>query len=148
MNAREIVLSFTESMTGLMEILMRENAVLKTHEYSDLAELQSKKVQLAKGYSEAQRLVESDLDVLDALTKEERTDLRKLYKAFRDALAENMLSLRGAHDATDRVIKLVIDAVKDQRNVKTAPSAFGRRANGYAAYSNPQSASIALCTDS
>jgi hypothetical protein len=59
-----------------------------------------------------------------------------------------MLSLRGAHDATDRIIKLIIDAVKEQRGVKTAPSAFGRRGKGYAAYSNPQSASIAFCADS
>ena len=147
MDPRQIVLSFAESMNGLMEILLQETAVLKSHKYTNLTGLQSRKSQLAKGYAEAQMLVEGDLEVLDSLSTEERTDLRKLYKSFRDVLAENMLALRGAHDATDRVVKLIIDAVKDQRGVKTAPSAFGPRGNGYAAYSNPQSASIAVCTE-
>ncbi len=148
MTARQIVMTFAESMNALMEILRHEHAILKARKLKELSQLQSRKTQLAKGYAEAQRQVESDPEVLDSLSTEERTDLRKLYKSFRDALAENMLSLRGAHDATDRVVKLIIEAVKEQRGVKTAPSAFGRRANSYAAYSTPQSASIALCPES
>ncbi|MDE0810372.1 MAG: hypothetical protein OSB69_13770 [Alphaproteobacteria bacterium] len=148
MDARQIVLCFAESMNGLMQLLLQENAIIKSRKYKELASLQSKKTQFSKGYAGAQQLVENDPSVLDILTPEERTDLRKLYKSFRDVLAENMLSLRGAHDATDRVVKLIIDAVKEQRGVKTAPSAFGRRANGYAAYSSPASASIALYTES
>lgn len=147
MEARQSVMTFATSMTGLMEILLQETDVLKTRKYTDLTGLQSKKTQLAKGYAEAQRRIEGDLDALDALSTEERTDLRKLYKRFRDVLAENMLALRGAHDATDRVIKLIIQTVKDQRGVKTAPSAFGPRGSGYAAYSNHQTASIALSTE-
>ncbi|MBL6600535.1 MAG: hypothetical protein ISP41_16740 [Alphaproteobacteria bacterium] len=148
MDAKQIVIGFAESMNGLMEILIQENELIQSRKYADLKSLQSRKIQLAKGYEEAQRQVESDLEVLNALDENERTDLRKLYKRFRDVLAQNMLSLRGAHDATDRIVKLIIDAVKEQRGVKTAPSAFGRRGNGYAAYSNPQSASIAFCADS
>jgi hypothetical protein len=148
MDARQIVVTFTENMNALMEILLQENSYLKARKFKDIEKLQSKKTQLAKGYSEAQLRIESDLEVLDVLSTAERTDLRKLYKLFRDTLAENMLALRGAHDATDRVIKLIIDAVKEQRGVKTAPSAFGPRSNGYAAYSNPQTATIALSTES
>jgi hypothetical protein len=148
MDAKQIVISFAESMNGLMEVLIQENDLIQSRKYSDLASLQSRKVQLAKGFEEAQRRVEGDLEVLNALDESERTDLRKLYKKFRDVLAQNMLSLRGAHDATDRIVKLIIEAVKEQRGVKTAPSAFGPRGNGYAAYSNPQSASIAFCADS
>jgi hypothetical protein len=148
MDAKQIVLAFAESMTGLMEILIQENEIVQSRKYSELAPLQSRKAQLAKGYEEAQRLIEGNLEVLDVLDPEERSNLRKLYKRFRDVLATNMLSLRGAHDATDRIIKLIIDAVKEQRGVKTAPSAFGHRAKGYGAYSNPHSASIAYCTDS
>lgn len=148
MDPKQIVIGFAESMNGLMELLIQENDIIKSRKYSDLAGLQSRKVQLAKGFEIAQRQVESNPEIFDVLADEERTDLRKLYKKFRDVLAENMLSLRGAHDATDRVVKLIIDAVKEQRGVKTAPSAFGPRGNGYAAYSNPQSASIAFCADS
>jgi hypothetical protein len=147
MDARQIVSTFAASMSGLMEILLEENNVLKSRKFTDLAGLQSRKSQLAKGYAEAQRCIEGEPDALDALSSEERTDLRKLYKRFRDVLAENMLAIRGAHDATDRVVKLIIEAVKEQRGVKTAPSAFGARGNGYAAYSNHQTASIALSTE-
>ncbi|MDA0342127.1 MAG: hypothetical protein O3B74_11085 [Proteobacteria bacterium] len=147
MDARQIVLDFAECMNGLMEILRQENAIIATHKYGDLTPLQSRKTQLAKGYAQAQSAVQNDLEVLNALSTEERTDLRKLYKAFRNVLSENMLALRGAHDATDRVVKLIIDAVKQQRGVKTAPLAFGPRSKGYAAYSTPASASIALFTE-
>jgi hypothetical protein len=148
MDAKQIVITFAESMTGLMEILIKENEAIKAHKYSDIGPLQSRKVQLAKGFDEAQRQIEANLEILDVLDQEERSDLRKLYKRFRDTLATNMLSLRGAHDATDRIIKLIIDAVKEQRGVKTAPAAFCRRGNGYAAYSTPQTASIAFSADS
>lgn len=148
MDAKQIVQTFAESMSGLMQILLKENEILKSRNFKDLDALQSRKTQLAKGYAEAQGRIEKDYDVLEVLSPDERHDLRKLYKTFRNVLSENMLALRGAYDATDRVVNLIIDAVKDQRGVKTAPLAFGPRANGYAAYSNPASASIAFCTDS
>lgn len=148
MDAKQIVWRFTESMSALMDILLKENETLKSRNFKDLDALQSRKTQLAKGYAEAQGMIERDFSVFEVLSSDERLDLKKMYKVFRNVLSENMLALRGAHDATDRVVKLIIDAVKDQRGVKTAPLAFGPRANGYSAYSNLASASIALSTDS
>ena len=62
---------------------------------------------------------------------------RKLYKKFRGVLSENMIVLRGSHDATENVIKIVIDAVKKERGIQanTAP-AFKARPQGYKAYAN------------
>lgn len=148
MDPRQIAESFAESMSGLMELLIQENAILARRAFKDLDSLQSKKQQLARSYAEAQGSVESNPDVFATLSTSERDDLRALYKRFRGVLSENMLALRGAHDATDRVIKLIIDTVKEQRGVRSAPAAFGKRATGYAAYSTPLTASIALCTDS
>ena len=148
MDPKQIVQSFAESMSGLMDLLLQENAILARRSYKDLDSLQSKKNQLAKAYAEVQNTVQHDPGVFDSLSTEERTDLRALYKRFRTVLSENMLALRGAHDATDRVIKLIIDTVKEQRGVKSAPAAFGPRVRGYAAYSTPMTASIALSTES
>ncbi|MBM86349.1 MAG: hypothetical protein CMM47_10045 [Rhodospirillaceae bacterium] len=147
MDPRQIVLAFAESMTALMDILNQENEVIATCKYIDLEPLQPRKVALARQYSNAQGCVENDLGVLESLSEEERTDLRALYKNFRRVLSENMLALRGAHDASERVVNIIIDAIKQQRGVKTAPSAFGPRTSGYAAYSTPATASIALSTE-
>ena len=147
MNPQQIVLAFAESMTALMDILKQENEVIAARKYKDLEPLQPRKVALARQYSDAQGWVENDLGVLESLSEEERTDLRALYKMFRRALSENMLALRGAHDASERVVNLIIEAIKDQRGVKTAHSAFAPRTSGYAAYSTPATASIALSTE-
>ena len=137
---RTIIENFVDSMTGLMELLTEETDILSNSQYKELEPLQTRKLQLAKAYEEAQNRLQQDANVLDHLTVEERADLRALYKKFRGVLSENMIFLRGSHDATERVIKLVIDAVKKERGEASENiSAFKARPQGYQAYARAES---------
>ena len=92
---------------------------------------------LSKAYEDAQRKLQEQQNSLDCLNEDERQDLRDLYKKFRGVLSENMIVLRGSHDATERVIELVIDAVKKERGSQTQSiPAFKARPQGYKAYAN------------
>jgi len=147
MEQRKIVEIFVESMSQLMEILQAETDILNTQVYEGIDTLQTRKVQLTKYYLKAQEKMQDSPDAITQLNETERADLRVLYKKFRNTLSENMLTLRGSYDATDRVVNLVIDAVKKQRGVtKKNIEAFAARPQGYAAYSPSESANTALNT--
>ncbi len=106
MNPRDVVKMFVESMTQLMAVMRHEIELVKAREFAKLEDVQRRKLQLAKNYDENQTRLRKNLAVLDALSAEERGDLRKLYATFRETLSDNMLALKSAHDAADRVIKM------------------------------------------
>jgi len=135
--ARLIVENFVDSMTHLMELLIKETSILNDKDFDGLESIQSRKLHLSRVYEDAQKRLQEQRDSVNCLNEEEREDLRKLYKKFRGVLSENMIVLRGSHDATENVIKIVIDAVKKERGIAahTAP-AFKARPQGYKAYAN------------
>ncbi|MBH68614.1 MAG: hypothetical protein CMM58_09705 [Rhodospirillaceae bacterium] len=142
---RAVVERFVGSMTSLMELLVQETAILTANKYKELEPLQTRKVQLAKAYEDAQNSLQENANTLDHLTSEERDDLKLLYKKFRGVLSENMIVLRGSHDATDRVIKLVIDAVKKERGMSPESStAFKSRPQGYQAYTRAENTNATI----
>ena len=110
--ARLIVENFVDSMTHLMELLIKETSILNDKDFDGLESIQSRKLHLSRVYEDAQKRLQEQRDSVNCLNEEEREDLRKLYKQFRGVLSENMIVLRGSHDATENVIKIVIDAVK------------------------------------
>ena len=147
MEQKKIVETFVESMSQLMEILQTETDILNTQVYEGIDTLQTRKVQLTKHYLEAQDKMQASPDAITQLNDTERANLKVLYKKFRNTLSENMLTLRGSYDATDRVVNLVIEAVKKQRGVtKKNIEAFAARPQGYAAYSPSGSTNTALNT--
>ena len=135
--ARLIVENFVDSMTHLMEVLIKETSILNDKNFDELESIQSRKLQLSRVYEDAQKRLQEQKDSVNCLNEEEREDLRKLYQKFRGVLSENMIVLRGCHDATENVIKIVIDAVKKERGIQahTTPT-FKARPQGYKAYAN------------
>ena len=146
MEQRNLVENFVESMSQLMELLQQETEILNSQVYEEIDPLQTRKVQLTRYYLDAQKNIQDMPDTLTSLSDIERADLKILYKKFRNVLSENMLTLRGAYDATERVVNLVIDAVKKQRGYAKNTKAFGSRPQGYAAYTAAEGSSIALNT--
>lgn len=134
MNPRDVVKLFVESMTQLMAVLRHEIELVQSRDFGKLEDVQRRKQQLAKTYEEHQTRLRKNLSVLDSLTGEERGDLRKLYAAFRETLSDNMLALKSAHDAADRVVKMVISGVKKARGVTGPAVNPGKPIRGYAAY--------------
>ena len=134
---RLVIENFVDTMTQLMELLTAETNILNNNNYNELEPIQTRKLHLSKAYEDAQRKLQEQQNSLDCLNEDERQDLRDLYKKFRGVLSENMIVLRGSHDATERVIELVIDAVKKERGSQTQSiPAFKARPQGYKAYAN------------
>ncbi len=134
MNPRDVVQLFVESMTQLMAVMRHEIDLVKAREFNRLEDVQRRKAQLAKTYDEHQTRLRKNLSALDTLSAEERSDLRKLYAAFRETLSENMLALKSAHDAADRMVKMVINGVKKARGVTGPAVNTSKPVRGYAAY--------------
>ena len=134
---RLVIENFVDTMTQLMELLTAETNILNNNNYNELEPIQTRKLHLSKAYEDAQRKLQEQQNSLDCLNEDERQDLRDLYKKFRGVLSENMIVLRGSHDATERVIELVIDAVQKERGSQTQSiPAFKARPQGYKAYAN------------
>ena len=134
---RLVIENFVDTMTQLMELLTAETNILNNNNYNELGSVQTRKLHLSKAYEDAQRKLQEQQNSLDCLSEDERQDLRDLYKKFRGVLSENMIVLRGSHDATERVIELVIDAVKKERGTQTQSTpAFKARPQGYKAYAS------------
>lgn len=134
MNPRDVVKLFVESMTQLMAVMRHEIDLVRARDFAKLEDVQRRKTQLAKTYEEHQTRLRKDLSVLESLSTEERGDLRNLYAVFRETLSENMLALKSAHDAADRVVKMVIDGVKKARGVTGPAVNPSKPIRGYAAY--------------
>ena len=129
-----LIEAFRESMIGLMKLLNEETALLKKREFKLLDKIQARKRQLAIAYEKHQTAVKAHPELLETLPSDERSELRELYKRFRSALSDNMLALRSSHDAAERVVGLIMDAVRKQRGISDEMPAFGKTRTGYAAY--------------
>ena len=134
MSPRDVIQQFVESMTQLMAVMKHEVQLVRAREFAKLEDVQRRKLMLAKSYEEHQTRVRKNLSVLNALNGEERSDLRKLYAAFRETLSENMLALKAAHDAADRVVKMIVSGVRKTRGVSGPVVKPGKPVRGYAAY--------------
>lgn len=134
MNPRDVVRLFVESMTQLMALMRHEIELVQARDFTKLEEIQRHKLQLAKSYEEHQTRLRKTPSALGSLSAEERGDLRKLYAAFRETLSENMLALKSAHDAADRVVKMIIAGVRKARGVNGPAVNPGKPVRGYAVY--------------
>lgn len=134
MNPRDVIQLFVESMTQLMAVMKHEVQLVRAREFAKLEDVQRRKLQLAKSYEEHQTQLRKNLSALESLSGEERSDLRKLYAAFREALSDNMLALKSAHDAADRVVKMIVSGVRKSRGVTGPDVKPGKPVRGYAAY--------------
>lgn len=136
MSPRTMIQHFVESMTQLMAVMRQEIELVSEKRYDDVERLQRHKAKLAQAYEAHQAEVYKDTSVFSLLSDEERTELRSLYQAFRETLSENMLALKAAQDATDRVINMIIGGVRKARGVSenAAPKKLSKPVRGYAAY--------------
>lgn len=138
MDPRELIQHFVESMTQLMALMRQETELVRNKKYDQVERIQRHKVKLTKSFEGHQKALQKDLSVVEQLSSEERSELRSLYQAFRETLSENMLALKAAQDATDRVVKMIIGGVRKSRGLpeEGAQPRRGKAAvqRGYGAY--------------
>ena len=73
-------------------------------------------------------------DLLATLAPEERDGLRQKFAQFREILADNMLAIRAAHDATEKVIQAVVTDIKKRHGIGDESGSIYKPRRGYAAY--------------
>ena len=138
MDPRELIQHFVESMTQLMALMRQETELVRNKKYDQVEKIQRHKAKLSQAFEAHQRAIKNNLSVVETLSTEERSELRSLYQVFRETLSENMLALKAAQDATNKMVNLIISGVRKSRGLPdTAPSQTGRKAatqRGYGAY--------------
>ncbi|WP_028795011.1 hypothetical protein [Thalassobaculum salexigens] len=138
MDPRELIQHFVESMTQLMALMRQETELVRNKQYDQVEKIQRHKVKLSQAFEIHQRAIKENLSAVETLSTEERSELRSLYQVFRETLSENMLALKAAQDATDKMVNLIISSVRKARGLpENAPAHTGRKASiqrGYGAY--------------
>ena len=138
MDARELLQHFVESMSQLMALMRQETDLVREKEYDQVERIQRHKVKLTQAFETHQTAIRQDLGVVETLSDEERAELRSLYQAFREALSENMLALKAAQDATEKMVNMIIGGVRKARGLpqEAIPQKRGKAAiqGGYGAY--------------
>lgn len=144
MDPRELIQHFVESMTQLMALMRQETDLVRNKKYDQVEKIQRHKVKLSQAFETHQNAIQKNLSAVETLSSEERSELRSLYQMFRETLSENMLALKAAQDATDKMVNLIISGVRKARGLPdAAPAQTGRKGaiqRGYGAYSASGSA--------
>lgn len=141
MDPRELIQHFVESMTQLMALMRQETELVRNKQYDQVEKIQRHKVKLSQAFEAHQRAITENLSAVETLSTEERSELRSLYQVFRETLSENMLALKAAQDATDKMVNLIISSVRKARGLPdNGPVQTGRKGatqRGYGAYVAP-----------
>lgn len=110
----------------LVALMDRETELLRTHQTQSIGALQEEKSGLAVAYAVLAREIRAEPELLRALTKSLREELREALRRFDRAAKANARAIDGARKANERVIHAIIEAAAIAR----APSATGYSPNG------------------
>lgn len=116
---------------ALIDVLARETALLRAMRVQEVDQLQGDKQRLSLAYEENHRQLAQDPAPIQQMGETERQGLRELLDALRQIVRENIGAIEGAKKAGERVLRLIVDSVKQQRTQKTGYTRAGTA--GYAA---------------
>lgn len=104
--------------TRLIDVLERENAMLRDRKYGDLSKILDEKATIARVYEARVLGFGENRGALDEVSTEMREQFVELAHKVDALMAENTTMLQVAVVASRRVVDLIAEAVKE-----TAPSA-------------------------
>ncbi len=119
------LLRVSERLTALME---REIDMIREMDPAEMKALHDGKAGLAAAYEARLRNVSEDPSLLDTLNDEVRGALRSLTERFAETLNRNERSLHAARQATDAMLRTVVNAVAKQQREKAGYSPRGNHA--------------------
>ncbi|MGB1005757.1 MAG: hypothetical protein ACPGVX_01185 [Thalassobaculaceae bacterium] len=144
-NPHRTIEIFTSTMEDLIAVMSHEIDLVKARRYDELKQVQRKKTRLSESYRDQQNSLQANPDLLAVLAPEEREGLRQKFAQFRAILADNMLAIRAAHDATEKVVKAVVSDIKKRHGIGDECGSIYKPRRGYAAYnaaSGPYATSV------
>jgi hypothetical protein len=113
----------------LISVLEREIEMLRSMKPVEMQNLQQDKLVLAAAYESAVEALSGDAAMLEAVAPVVRDELRTVMARFQTVLGANERALRAARDATDRVLRHIVDEVERQRGTNSGYSASGSAAS-------------------
>jgi hypothetical protein len=122
-NLRPSAEGLIQIASRLIVVLERETALLREMKAGEIGGLQPEKTRLIAAYEERSRGLNAHGENLGFLEEAVREELRETIIRFNDAAKDNALALRAAHQANERLMQAIVDALNQQRN----------RAEGYGA---------------
>lgn len=113
--------------TRLIDVLERENVMLRERRHSDLNLILDEKETIARVYQARIMGLEENPDVLDDASDEDRDQLRELAHRVDTLMAQNARMLEVAMTVSKRIVDLVAEAVKEAAPKTGAYSAKGNK---------------------
>lgn len=110
----------------LIDVLEREVEMLRKMRPSEMQALQEDKIVLAAAYESQVTALKEHPELLAELNPGLRAELARAGERFQATLAENERALRAARQATEGLLKTVVEAL-EQRD---APAAYGAAGTG------------------
>ena len=110
---------------ALIDVLARETVLLKSMRVKEIEGLQGDKTRLSQAYEENHRQLTKDPEPFKQMGPTERQGLGELLGALQQIVAENARAIEAAKGAGERVLRLMIDSVKDQRSRKSGYTRAG-----------------------
>lgn len=105
------------SVTGrLVNVLERENEILRERRHNDLADLLDEKETIGRVYQARIMGLHEDPEQLKDVAEAERLKLKELAISVDKLVAENARMLQAAMYASKRIVEMVAEAVRDTTN--------------------------------
>ena len=128
----------------LVNVLKKENEVLKTQQYSKLKELLEDKATISRVYETKYQTLENEPDFFRDIGATSREKLTKLGEEVNDLIEENGLLLKISIEANSKVVNLIAEAVREtSQETETYGSSGSNTLSGLRA----ESKSIAISLD-
>lgn len=100
----------------LVDVLERENAILKERRHNDLADLLDEKETIGRVYQARIMGLQEDPEQLKDVDETERLKLKDLAHSVDKLVSENARMLEAAMYASKRIVEMVAEAVRDTTN--------------------------------
>lgn len=110
----------------LSDLLERESNTLRARKMTEMETIGEDKLLLSTAYETHVRVLRSQPEILAETTPMLREQLKAAFDRFEKTLAENEQGLRAAKEASDRVLRAIVDEVARQRRDNLAYSANGQ----------------------
>jgi hypothetical protein len=109
----------------LVDILERENEILRDRRHNDLSDLLDEKETIGRVYQARIMGLQEDPGQLKDVDEDERMKLKELAHKVDGLVAENARMLEAAMYASKRIVEMVADAVRDSTNTSGTYSQKG-----------------------
>jgi flagellar biosynthesis/type III secretory pathway chaperone len=110
---------------ALIDVLARETNLLKSMRVKEIGQLQGDKQRLSYAYEENHRQLTKDPAPIQQMGAAERQGLGELLQVLQQIAAENTRAIEAAKSAGERVLRLIVESVKDQRTQKSGYTRTG-----------------------